>query len=112
MEVRAQIETVHDAIAAMQSLDDLGAEANARAHRDEQELWKRLRTLEAHLAQLEKAPIKATRDYAQRGYASAASVIKPWVVYVYGRRLMDKSGRPRRFSTEAAATAAAKRSIR
>lgn len=54
--------------------------------------------------------IKAMRDYAQRGYASAASVIKPWVVYVGRERLVDKNGRPRRFSTEAAALAAAKRS--
>ena len=54
--------------------------------------------------------IKALRDYAQRGYASAASVIKPWVVYVGRERLVDKNGRPRRFSTEAAALAAARKS--
>lgn len=52
-EVRAQLETVHAAIAAMQSLDDLGPEANARAYADEQELWKRLKTLEARLDQLD-----------------------------------------------------------
>lgn len=52
-EVHAQLETVHAAIAAMQSLDDLGPEANARAHQDEQELWKRARALEARLKQLE-----------------------------------------------------------
>lgn len=53
-EVRAQLDTVHAAIAAMQSLDDLGPEANARAHRDEQELWKRLKMLDACLNQLAK----------------------------------------------------------
>ena len=52
-EARRQIETVHDGIAAMQSLDDLGPEANAQAYRDEQELWRRLKTLEAQLKQLE-----------------------------------------------------------
>ena len=56
--------------------------------------------------------IKALKDYAQRGYASAASVIKPWTIYVDRKRLLDKNGRPRRFSTEAAAMAAARRSIR
>ena len=56
--------------------------------------------------------IKAVKDYAQRGYASAASVIKPWTVYVDRKQLIDKSGRPRRFSTEAAAMVAARRSIR
>lgn len=55
--------------------------------------------------------IKTIKDYAQRGYASAAAVIKPWTVYVDKKMLVDKSGRPRRFSTEAAATAAARRSI-
>ncbi len=55
--------------------------------------------------------IKILKDYAQRGYASAASVIKPWTVYVDKKRLVDKSGRPRRFSTEVAALAAARRAI-
>ena len=52
-EVRRQLGVVHDGIAAMQSLDDLGPEANERASRDEQELWKRLKTLEQRLALLE-----------------------------------------------------------
>lgn len=52
-EVREQIEVVHAGLAAMQSLDDLGPEANARAYHDEQELWIRLKALEAQLAQLE-----------------------------------------------------------
>lgn len=56
--------------------------------------------------------IKAVKDYACRGYASVAAVIKPWTVYVDRKQLVDKSGRPRRFSTESAAMAAASRSIR
>ena len=52
-EVRRQLSTVHDGIAALQSLDDLGPEANAQASDDEQELWKRMKTLEQRLAQLE-----------------------------------------------------------
>ena len=52
-EVRRQLSAVHAGIAALQSLDDLGPEANAQASRDEQELWKRLKTLERRLAQLE-----------------------------------------------------------
>lgn len=55
--------------------------------------------------------IKAVKDYARRGYASAASVRKPWKVYVGRDLLVDKRGVPRRFSTEAAAVAAARRSI-
>ncbi len=50
--VRRQIEIVHDGIAALQSLDDLVPEANAQAYRDEQELWNRMKVLEARLAQL------------------------------------------------------------
>ena len=56
--------------------------------------------------------INAVKDYARRGYASAAAVIKPWTVYVDRKQLIDKSGRPRRFATEAAAMVAARRSIR
>ena len=56
--------------------------------------------------------IKAVKDYAHRGYSSAAAAIKPWTIYVDRKQLVDKSGRPRRFSTEAAATSAARRSIR
>jgi hypothetical protein len=52
-EIRRQISSVHDGIAALQSLDDLGAEANERADRDQQELWKRMKVLEARLKQLE-----------------------------------------------------------
>ena len=56
--------------------------------------------------------IKAVKDYAVSGYAHAHVAIKPWVVHVDRKQLVDKSGRPRRFSTEAAAMAAARRSIR
>ena len=52
-EVKNQLEIVSAGIAAMQSLDDLGPEANERASRDEQELWKRLRALELRAKQLE-----------------------------------------------------------
>jgi hypothetical protein len=52
-EVRRQISVVHDGIAALQSLDDLGVEANERASRDEQELWKRMKVLEQRLKDLE-----------------------------------------------------------
>lgn len=52
-EVRHQIGVVSAGIAAMQSLDDLGPEANARAHCDEEELWTRMRALEARLKELE-----------------------------------------------------------
>lgn len=52
-EIRAQLEAVHDGIAALQSLDDLGPEANAKAHADEQELWRRMRALEKRLTDLE-----------------------------------------------------------
>jgi len=52
-DLREQIEVVHDGIAALQSLDDLGAEANARAYLDEQELWKRMKVLEQRLKELE-----------------------------------------------------------
>jgi hypothetical protein len=55
--------------------------------------------------------IKAVKDYAQSGYASAAAAIRPWVVYVDRKKLVDKSGRVRRFSTEQAAMAAARRSL-
>ena len=48
-----QIDVVQYGIAAMQSLDDLGQEANKRAHDDERELWRRLRDLNERLKQLE-----------------------------------------------------------
>lgn len=44
-EIRSQLEVVGAGIAALQSLDDLGAEANARAYCDEQVLWKRYEAL-------------------------------------------------------------------
>jgi len=53
VEIRAQLEVVHAGIAALQSLDDLGPEANARAQSDERELWKRYEALTSRLAQLE-----------------------------------------------------------
>lgn len=52
-EVRAQLAVVHDGLAALQSLDDLGPEANARAFADERKLWKRYETLSSRLRQLE-----------------------------------------------------------
>jgi hypothetical protein len=53
-EVRSQLETVSDGIAALQSLDDLGPEANERAERDQQELWKRYERLKKHCKKLEE----------------------------------------------------------
>ncbi len=53
-EIRAQLEMVRDGIAALQSLDDLGEEANVRATRDQQELWKRYHALEQKLKDLEE----------------------------------------------------------
>lgn len=53
--------------------------------------------------------VKAVKNAAHGGYASAAVLLKPWIVYVDGRQLVDASGRPRRFGTEAAALAAGKR---
>ena len=55
--------------------------------------------------------IKAVKDPAVSGYAHAFVVIKPWTVFVGRQQLVDKSGRPRRFATEHAALAAARRSI-
>jgi len=52
-ETKRQIERVYSGIAALQSLDDLGPEANERAQRDEQELWKRMKALEKRLVELE-----------------------------------------------------------
>jgi hypothetical protein len=60
---------------------------------------------------MKEREIKTIKDYAVSGYAHAHVVIKPWVVYVDGRRLEDKRGAPRRFSTEQAAIAAARRSL-
>lgn len=52
-EVRKQLEIVSAGIAALQSLDDLGPEANTRARNDEQELWRRMKALKKHLKDLE-----------------------------------------------------------
>jgi hypothetical protein len=52
-EVREQLEIVRTGIAALQSLDDLGPQANARACHDEQTLWKRLKVLETRLKDLQ-----------------------------------------------------------
>ena len=54
--------------------------------------------------------IEAVKEAAVSGYAHAHVAIKPWTVFIDGKRLVDKSNRPRRFSTERAAIAAAKRS--
>ena len=56
--------------------------------------------------------IEAARVPAVSGYAHAFVATKPWTIYVDRKQLVDKSGRPRRFSTEVAAMAAARRSIR
>ena len=55
--------------------------------------------------------IKVVKDPAASGYAHAFVLMKPWTVYIDRKQLVDKSGRPRRFATERAATAAARRSI-
>lgn len=55
--------------------------------------------------------IKAVKDYAVSGYAHVFVAIKPWTVYVDRKKLVDKAGRARRFSTERAALAAARRSF-
>lgn len=55
--------------------------------------------------------IKVVKDPAISGYAHAFVVIKPWTVFIGRQQLLDKSGRPRRFSTERAALVAARRSV-
>lgn len=55
--------------------------------------------------------IKAVKDPAVSGYAHAHVALKPWKVHIDRKLLVDKGGRPRRFSTEHAAMAAARRSI-
>ena len=45
------------------------------------------------------------------GYGSAATIIRPWVVFVDGKQLVDSRGHARRFSNETAVIAAAKRSL-
>jgi hypothetical protein len=54
--------------------------------------------------------IKTIKDPAVSGYAHAGVVIKPWIAYVGGTRLVDRRGAVRRFATEGAALAAARRS--
>ncbi len=51
--------------------------------------------------------VRAVEDAAVSGYAHAYVAIKPWKAYVDGHLLVDKWKRPRRFSTEEAAIAAA-----
>lgn len=62
IDARSQLEIVHAGLAALQSLDDLGEEANVQAERDQQELWKRYEALKQQLATLEaqEAPTKET----------------------------------------------------
>lgn len=55
--------------------------------------------------------IKAVKNHVVSGYAHAHVAIKPWKVFVDRRPLLDKGGRPRRFSTERSALAVARRSI-
>lgn len=54
--------------------------------------------------------IETVKDPAVRGYASVGVVIKPWIAYVDGKKLVDRRGNVRRFSTERAARSAAQRS--
>lgn len=51
--------------------------------------------------------IRAVKDPAVAGYAHAFVVTRPWTVYIGADRLVDRRGKPRRFSTERAALAAA-----
>lgn len=60
---------------------------------------------------MKEPEIKVIKDPAVSGYAHAFVVIKPWTAFIDRQQLLDKSGRPRRFSTERAALAAARRSI-
>lgn len=55
--------------------------------------------------------IRAVKDPAIAGYAHAFVAVRPWTVYIGDDRLIDKSGRPRRFSTEDAALTAAKLAV-
>lgn len=57
------------------------------------------------------ARIKAVKAYASRGYSSAGAAIKPWIIYLDGRKVVDKSGRPRRFATRQAAEEAAMQAV-
>jgi hypothetical protein len=56
-EIRQQLSSLYEGMVALQSLDDLGPEGNAKAAHDLQELGRRYRVLEERLATLEgKAP--------------------------------------------------------
>jgi len=55
-EIKSQIEQLHDAIAAMQSLDDLGSpEANDAAMKDHDALLNKLESLERKLKKVQKS---------------------------------------------------------
>jgi len=54
-EILKQLGIVHEGIAALQSLDDLGPEANAKASSDEEELWERLKVLADRLTEMQGA---------------------------------------------------------
>lgn len=58
-EILRQLGAVHEGIAALQSLDDLGSETNAKAFHDEEELWKRMKTLADRLTALNALEAKA-----------------------------------------------------
>lgn len=53
-EARAQLEVIYAAMAALQSLDDLGEEGNRRAHEDLRELERRYASLQAGLKDVGK----------------------------------------------------------
>ena len=55
--------------------------------------------------------IRAVKDPATSGYAHAFVVMRPWTVFVGDRKLVDRRRRARRFATEVAALAAAKRAV-
>ena len=52
-EILRQLGAVHEGIAALQSLDDLGPDGNVKAFADEEELWKRMKTLADRLTKLD-----------------------------------------------------------
>lgn len=58
-EILRQLGAVHEGIAALQSLDDLGPEANAKAAHDEEELWKRMKMLADRLTELAELDAQA-----------------------------------------------------
>ena len=58
------------------------------------------------------ARLRVVKDPVVSGYAHAAVVTRPWRVLVDGATLMDRRGRPRRFSTARAAWDAAQREAR